>query len=132
MTRQYIGARYVPIIDGEYNSEKVYEPLTIVTYNGSSYTSKKSVPAGTLPTNTEYWALTGNYNAQVEAYRQEVADCITSVESVTKKVKYLTPEMFGAKGDGVTDDTLAFKRFVNELVNLSDGGASVGYGYGDY
>ena len=72
MTRQYIGARYVPIIDGEYNSEKVYEPLTVVTYNGSSYTSKKSVPAGTLPTNTEYWALTGNYNAQVEQYRQEV------------------------------------------------------------
>lgn len=72
MTRQYIGARYVPIIDGAYDSEKVYEPLTVVTYNGSSYTSKKSVPAGTLPTNTDFWALTGNYNAQVEEYREAV------------------------------------------------------------
>lgn len=72
MIRQYIGARYVPIIDGEYNSEKVYEPLTIVTYNGSSYTSKKTVPAGTLPTNTEYWALTGNYNAQVAELSERI------------------------------------------------------------
>ena len=77
MTKQYIGARYVPIIDGEYNSEKVYEPLTVVTYNGSSYTSKKSVPAGTLPTNTVYWALTGNYNAQVEEYREAVEELST-------------------------------------------------------
>jgi hypothetical protein len=104
MTRQYIGARYVPIIDGEYNSEKVYEPLTIVTYNGSSYTSKKSVPAGTLPTNTEYWALTGNYNAQVEAYRQEVLDFKEELST------YVTPEMFGAVGDGITDDLTALQQ----------------------
>jgi hypothetical protein len=29
------------------------------------------VPIGIDITNTDYWALTGNYNAQVEAYRQE-------------------------------------------------------------
>ena len=72
MVKQYIGARYVPVFDGEYNPEKTYEPLTIVTYLNNSYTSKKTVPAGTLPSNSEYWALTGNYNAQVEQYRQEV------------------------------------------------------------
>ena len=89
MTRQYIGARYVPIIDGEYNSEKVYEPLTIVTYNGSSYTSKKSVPSGTLPTNTEYWALTGNYSAQVEQYREEVENYSTQVSHYREEVEKL-------------------------------------------
>lgn len=74
--RQYVGARYVPQFADpvEWSNQVTYEPLTIVTYLGASYTSKKAVPAGTLPTDTEYWAVTGNYNAQVEAYRQEVLD----------------------------------------------------------
>ena len=71
---QYIGARYVPLfadpIDWDIN--KGYEPLTIVYYQGNSYTSKQHVPSGTDITNTDYWALTGNYNAQIEAYRAEV------------------------------------------------------------
>ena len=75
--REYIGARYVPIFADpiEWDGATAYEPLTIVTYNGSSYTSRQYVPAslsGTPDTLIEYWALTGNYNAQVEGYRQEV------------------------------------------------------------
>lgn len=72
--RQYIGARYVPIFANptEWNPNQAYEPLTIVTYLQSSYTSRKQTSPGIAPTNTEYWALTGNYNAQVEEYRQQV------------------------------------------------------------
>ena len=33
---QYIGARYVPYIFGEWQSNRTYEPLTIVTYNNGS------------------------------------------------------------------------------------------------
>lgn len=73
MNRQYIGARYVlkfadPIAWDKANS---YEALTIVTYLNNSYTSKKPVPANTEITDTEYWVVTGNYNAQIEEYRQE-------------------------------------------------------------
>lgn len=84
MTRQYIGARYVPKFADpiEWNDQTSYEALTIVNYLGASYTSKKPVPAGTLPTDTAYWALTGNYNAQVEAYRQEVAQLADEVEAL--------------------------------------------------
>ena len=71
MNRQYIGARYVPKIYGEWNKDINYEALTIVTHLGVSYTSKKPVPGGVDITNTDYWVLTGNYNAQVELYRQE-------------------------------------------------------------
>ena len=69
--RQYIGARYVPIIMGGWNAETAYEPLSVVLYNNASYTSKKAVPAGITPTATEFWALTGNYNAQIDAFSEE-------------------------------------------------------------
>ena len=71
-TRQYVGARYVPIFDGDWDNTKDYEPLVIVSYQGNSYTSRTFIPHGTAITDETYWALTGNYNAQVEAYRQEV------------------------------------------------------------
>lgn len=71
---QYIGARYVPIPANpiEWSSSNNYEPLTIVTYQGNSYTSRQYVPAGIDITNNNFWALTGNYNAQIEQYREEV------------------------------------------------------------
>lgn len=71
---QYVGARYVPLFAEplEWDNTKTYEPLTIVYNNGNSYTSRQYVPAGIEITNTHYWALTGNYNAQIEQYRDEV------------------------------------------------------------
>lgn len=71
---QYVGARYVPLFADplEWDNTKTYEPLTIVYNNGNSYTSRQYVPAGIEITNTHYWALTGNYNAQIEQYRNEV------------------------------------------------------------
>ena len=73
-TTQYIGARYVPLFAEplDWNSDNVYEALTIVYYAGNSYTSRQAVPKGIDITNEKYWALTGNYNAQIEAYRKEV------------------------------------------------------------
>lgn len=71
---KYVGHRYVPKILGEWDKTNSYEGLSIVTYQGGSYTSKKHVPLGIDIKNEEYWVLTGNYNAQVEGYRKEVAD----------------------------------------------------------
>lgn len=82
MTRQYIGARYVPIIDGEWDNTKTYEPLTIVTYQGNSFTSRTYVPVGIEITDTTFWAMTGNYNAQVEYYRQETAQVADDVDTI--------------------------------------------------
>jgi lysophospholipase L1-like esterase len=71
---QYIGARYVPLFADplQWDSTKTYEPLTIVYDGGNSYTSRQYVPAGKLLTDDAYWALTGNYNSQIEQYRAEV------------------------------------------------------------
>lgn len=71
----YVGARYVPIFDGDWDNTKPYEPLTVVMYQGDSYTSKTYVPSGALISNETYWAKTGNYNAQVQQlYEEVVAD----------------------------------------------------------
>ena len=71
---QYVGARYVPLFAEplEWDKTKAYEPLTIVLHQGNSYTSRQYVPVGVEITNESFWANTGNYNAQVEQYRQEV------------------------------------------------------------
>lgn len=70
INRQYVGARYVPKIMGEWNKALQYEPLSVVTYMGNSFTSKVPVPANVKIDNTDYWVNTGNYNAQVEEYRK--------------------------------------------------------------
>lgn len=73
-TIQYIGARYVPkFAEPEtWNQSSTYEPLTIVLWQGNSYTSKQAVPAGTDITNSAYWAETGNFNGQLEQYKKIV------------------------------------------------------------
>lgn len=92
----YIGNRYVPILANpiEWDNLREYESLTIVTYNGTAYTSRKRVPAGTALSNSEYWAVTGNYNAQVEQYREETEavarDLAGFMESVDSDIDTLT------------------------------------------
>lgn len=80
----YIGNRYVPIFADPitWDNLRTYEPLTIVTYEGTSYTSKQYVPVGIALTNTEYWAVTGDYNYQVAQYKAEVDALEGTVETM--------------------------------------------------
>ena len=111
----YVGHRYVPKIMGEWDNSQIYEPLSIVQYQGNSFTSRQYVPVGVEILNEEFWASTGNYNAQVEQYRQEVRNLETDVDNFTSEVNKqlgnitITPEMFGAIGDGVQNDTKALQ-----------------------
>lgn len=74
----YVGHRYVPKIMGEWDKTIDYEGLSIVTYQGTSYTSKQRVPVGIEIINENYWVETGNYNVQVEEYRQETKAVLNS------------------------------------------------------
>lgn len=84
---QYIGSRYVPIFGRkgddsiEWDNTGTYEPLTVVLYQGNSYTSRQFVPVGIEITNQDYWVNTGKYNAQIEQYRQELAQVISDNEA---------------------------------------------------
>lgn len=93
--KQYIGARYVPIFGRknentiEWDNSKPYEPLSVVTYQGNSYTSKQYVPSNIEITDETYWAQTGNYNAQIESYRREVKECQDTNQELKKSIGVL-------------------------------------------
>ena len=81
-TRQYIGARYTIKVyentvtpgSAEWQANVTYEPITLVTYNNSSYLSKKQVPAsvGNPAANPDYWVITGNYNGQIASLQTQI------------------------------------------------------------
>lgn len=96
----------------DWDKTETYEPLTIVYYQGNSYTSRQSVPAGVDITDTTYWALTGNYNAQIEQYRKETASKLSTVTTDGT-----------LKGDGTKTDPLKVK--LNHSTVMSDTGKTV-------
>lgn len=107
--RKYIGARYVPIFGrrGEesiaWDDTKPYEPLTIVLHEGNSYTSRQFVPAGIPITDADFWAQTGNYDAQVQ-------QCLEAVQQLELQVSNNT----GAIGDLQTDVSANTQNIANE------------------
>ena len=105
MERQYIGARYVPILGGAWDRNKSYEALTIVQANNNSYTSKKHVPPDVDITNSEYWVITGNFNGQVEEYRQQVVECQQQVDELSDKIATINSNI---AMKGFTDRTFVF------------------------
>lgn len=112
---EYTGMRYVPVFADppEWSSANSYEPLEIVIHQGSSYTSKTFVPVGIDISDPQYWALTGNYNAQVEQYRQEVlafdgriaknANDIAAVKTVADNLESHVGTEFIVIGDSWSD-----------------------------
>lgn len=94
--KQYIGARYVPIFGRKdedsilWDNTGTYEPLTVVLYEGNSYTSRQYVPIGIDIENEDYWALTGNYNAQIEQYRLETEQAVENSENALNQVDDLS------------------------------------------
>lgn len=128
---QYIGQRYVPILGRkgedtiEWDDTAPYEPLTIVLYKGNSYTSRQYVPTGADINDGQYWANTGNYNAQVEQYRQ---DCVHATRRADEAYEH-ADEAYNLADDtknnlaaiGVHDvpSATAFKKALDDTASLA-------------
>lgn len=84
--KKYIGARYTPKFMGAWDAQTVYAALSVVYANEQSYVSRKTVPAGTELTNTEYWVKSADWNAQVAEYNRNVETYNKNVEQYNKNV----------------------------------------------
>ena len=133
MVRQYVGARYVPKFADPiaWASGTSYEAMTIVTYNNSSYTSKMPVPAtvGNPADNPDYWALTGNYNAQVEQYRQETETVSNNLTTEITNLKNADTTLQGQITTEITTrknaDTTLQGQITTEITNRKNADATL-------
>ena len=129
--KQYVGARYVPIFGRknessiEWDNTKPYEPLTIVLHEGNSFTSRQYVPTGIDINNGDYWAETGNFNAQVEQYRQEVLNLENSVNQIPFTSK--TPFKIEIGRDAASNSVYTILKFKKTCCDLG-----ISYRYTDY
>lgn len=133
--QQYIGARYVPKMDGAWNSDQEYEPLTTVSYLNATYTSKKSVPAGVVPTNEEYWMRTSfesGQTAALETWRAQVVDpfIAESGEKFTQIDDTFTDinTEFAAVNENITDINSDIQQIDANFAPSEDGNTS-GHNY---
>ena len=119
--KQYIGARYVPIFANplNWNKSNTYEPLTIVYHEGNSYTSRQSVPTGIDINNEDYWALTGNYNAQIEQYRTEVQQYEQDVQNFDARITENTNNIT-ANTSAIAENTSAIAENTGDITALEN------------
>lgn len=78
--REYVGARYVPRFLGTYSATTIYDALDVVDDGmGTSYIAKKTVPAGTALTDTNYWFVYGASSGAIISLQNRV----TNIENVS-------------------------------------------------
>lgn len=110
--KKYIGARYAPKFMGAWDKNSEYAALSVVYTNEQSYVSRKTVPANTEITNTEFWIKSADWNAQVTQYNQNVEQYQANVEQYNQNV-----ETYNANVDNFFDATIHAYNTKEEMVN---------------
>lgn len=134
--KKFIGARYAPEFAGAWSNTKQYAALSVVYANNRSYVSRKTVPAGTPISNTEFWIQSSDWNAQVAEYNLKVEGYNTNVEQYNRNVQDYSAEVrgfyadtlhsFDTKADMQADRTLALGETLLTCGDkkIGDGGGS--------
>ena len=110
----YVGNRYTPLYMGQWSAETAYEPISAVIYtDGNGYISKKAVPAGTVPTNEEYWMLWGAGNVALDSLTSRMNTAENDISTLQEQMAAVPSQIAWKvsttlKGDGTTDNTLVF------------------------
>lgn len=135
--KKFIGARYAPEFAGVWSNTKQYAALSVVYADNRSYVSRKTVPAGTPITNTEFWIQSSDWNAQVAEYNLKVEGYNANVEQYNKNVQDYsaavsgfyadTLHSFDTKADMQADRTLALGETL-----LTSGDKRIGDGGGSF
>lgn len=134
--KKFIGARYAPEFAGAWSNTKQYAALNVVYTGNRSYVSRKTVPAGTAITNTEFWIQSSDWNAQVAEYNLKVEGYNANVEQYNRNVQDYsaavsgfyadTLHSFDTKADMQADRTLALGETLLTCGDkkIGDGGGS--------
>ena len=134
--KKFIGARYAPEFAGAWSNAKQYAALSVVYADNRSYVSRKTVPAGTPITNTEFWIQSSDWNAQVAEYNLKVDGYNANVEQYNRNVQDYsaavsgfyadTLHSFDTKADMQADRTLALGETLLTCGDkkIGDGGGS--------
>lgn len=135
--KKYIGARYTPKFMGAWDKSSEYASLSVVYTNEQSYVSRKTVPANTEITNTEFWIKSADWNAQVTQYNQNVEQYQANVERYNQSVETYTQAVdqfyadtlhsYDTKADMVADRSLKLGDTL-----LTCGSTTIGDGGGSF
>lgn len=110
--------RILIIPRGDYNRNTTYEMLDLVSYNDASWLAKKTVK-GIDPSdaNSEYWFKMMCESTSPLPISKGGTGANTALTALANLgiTDYVTPQMFGAKADGVTDDSDAIQSAINSL-----------------
>lgn len=127
---QYVGARYVPKFyensldptSCDWESGVGYEPLTVVTYSGDSYTSRKPVPGtvGDPAANPEYWAKTGEFNAAILALQGRMTDAEDRLDILENRKFIFIGDSYGNMTGSWIDNVIS-------MLGLTSGNYFVAY-----
>ena len=135
--KKYIGARYAPKFMGAWDKGSEYAALSVVYANEQSYVSRKTVPANTEITNTEFWIKSADWNAQVTQYNQNVERYQANVKQYNQNVETYTQAVDQFYADTLHSYDTKAEMVADRSLKLGDtlltcGNATIGDGGGSF
>lgn len=135
--KKYIGARYTPKFMGAWDKSSEYAALSVVYTNEQSYVSRKTVPANTEITNTEFWIKSADWNAQVTQYNQNVEQYQANVDRYNQNVETYTQAVDQFYADTLHSYDTKANMVADRSLKLGDtlltcGNAAIGDGGGSF
>lgn len=98
---------------GIWDINRNYSAWTIVAYENNAYISKKPVSRGIPIENRDYWILASELDPRIMSLTEEVEKIKAKLESYG----VFNIRLYGAVGDGITDDSEAIKTAIAAAEN---------------
>lgn len=98
--REYVGARYVPRFVGTYDVTQIYDALDVVDNGaGTSYIARKTVPAGTSLTDTDYWFVYGASSGAIIQLQNDMIQVQNDIGTAQGDITNIQGDITNLQGD---------------------------------